>query len=207
LFGSGLGATLPSAYTRSAQAPWSFELAYLQLLFDIGIVGTALVALPIVVAILCAARRLRTPGRSRDIHLLVGVGACAGLAIMCAGNPYLLSSVGMLTLAILLAMVETALPPGPRVQVSEAAGSPHGDVRRSWGAGPVTLSGRRLGGRAAFVLVAGVTAFLTVSEFARPRAQAPVAAVAPATAIALPSQRVATLRTPPRDHLLLARRP
>jgi O-Antigen ligase len=191
VLGSGLGATLPSGYTRSVSAPWSFELEYLQLLFDVGVVGTLLIAMPMAQALVRASSALRRTGRSGDPRLLAGLGASAGLTIAAASNPYLISSVGMLCFAIVLALVETAVAESPGMAVA-----PERTAWAAWAVRPVQLGSRRIGASTAFVVSAICIAALTISEFVRPRQ---------ATAeISGRSQVVATLRTVPRGTLWLA---
>ena len=162
LFGSGLGATLPSGYIRSPVAPWSFELGYLQLLFELGIIGSAMLALPLALALRQAARGLRSVGRGGNPILLAALGGCAAFAITCASNPYLLASPGMLTYAIVLAIAETAV----------LAGGSSGAVR----AGRSPPSPRRLGSNTVGAaidqaaasrsrMLAGVLAALAVLQF------------------------------------------
>jgi hypothetical protein len=101
MLGSGLGAVLPSGYRRSATTPWSFELTYLQLVFQSGLVGLCLIAWLPVVALRDAIRSLFA-GVSDEVAICViaGVGALVGLLVTCASNPYLTTSAGTLALAV-----------------------------------------------------------------------------------------------------------
>ncbi|MGH2839685.1 MAG: O-antigen ligase family protein [Solirubrobacteraceae bacterium] len=109
LLGSGLGATLPSGYVRSAAQPFSFELTYHAILFQNGIIGLALI---LGVPLLAALRAVRAMGRlPRDERALAagGVGGISGLVVAGATNPYLISTFGMLALAVTLAVCARAV--------------------------------------------------------------------------------------------------
>ncbi len=110
VFGDGLGAVVHPRFVRDPAAPWSYELTYLQLLFQMGVLGLlAVLALP-----LAAVRRgLRdaTTGALRAPPL-AGAMAILGILVASATNPYLLSSFGMLCVAIGLSLVARADPAG-----------------------------------------------------------------------------------------------
>jgi hypothetical protein len=105
--GSGLGATLPSGYTRSTTAPWSFELAWLQLIFQTGVVG--LVSMLGVLTLVLRAAWRTLPGSSgpQTTWRLTGFAGLLGFVFTCGSNPYLVTSVGALTLAIMLTLCGT----------------------------------------------------------------------------------------------------
>ena len=109
LLGSGLGATLPSGYARSASAPYSFELTYHAMLFQQGLVGVAvLLGLPL----LAALRAVLAMGRlEREERALAAGGAAGIVGLLVAGatNPYLVSTFGMLALAVALAVCARAV--------------------------------------------------------------------------------------------------
>jgi O-Antigen ligase len=111
LFGSGLGATLPSGYRRSTATPWSFELTYLQLLFQLGSVGLLLLLAVPAWALYRAARALGGADPEQRIAIAAATGGLVGLLFTAGSNPYLISSVGMLALAVLMVMVERAAIP------------------------------------------------------------------------------------------------
>lgn len=111
VLGSGLGAVLPSGYRRSVTTPWSFELTYLQLVFQAGLVGLCLMAwLPVVV--LRDAIRSLFAGVSDEvaISVIAGTGALVGLLVTCASNPYLTTSAGTLALAVSIMGCAAGLP-------------------------------------------------------------------------------------------------
>jgi hypothetical protein len=106
--GSGLGATLPSGYVRSRDSPWSFELSYLQLLFQLGAVGlVAALAAPTAAIIRCIRSAPRLHGEAQA-RAQVAVAALVGLLFASGSNPYLMTSVGTLALAIGLALASAA---------------------------------------------------------------------------------------------------
>ena len=109
IMGSGLGATLPSGFTRSSTEPYQFELSYLQILFQNGVAGLALIlGLPLLACIRCllALQRLR---RHERIMAVAGIAGLAGMLIAGASNPYLISSYGMLSIAVALALCARAV--------------------------------------------------------------------------------------------------
>lgn len=88
LLGSGLGAKLPSGYSRSADRPWLFELQYQQLLFNGGLVAVLLIAAALVLTVSgFRAVARRRPGIV-PVLAVVTVGAVSML-ISNASNPYL----------------------------------------------------------------------------------------------------------------------
>jgi hypothetical protein len=103
LVGSGMGAVLPSGYRRSEVVPWSFELAYLQLLFQTGIVGILLLAWLPVVVLRDTVRRILAD-RAGQAAVAAGIAALIGLLLTYASNPYLVTSAGTLALAISVTM-------------------------------------------------------------------------------------------------------
>jgi hypothetical protein len=111
ILGSGLGATPPSGYVRSEDSPWSFELSYLQLLFQLGIVGFVLVLAPALLAFVRCLRALPGLHGERRTRAEVAVAGLLGLLFASGSNPYLMTSVGTLALAILLAFADVATDP------------------------------------------------------------------------------------------------
>ena len=109
LLGSGLGATLPSGYVRDVSAPWSFELTYLQLLFELGVVGFALMVTPIVAAFTRIRRAVAGRTLEQQPAVFAGLAGILAFVLVAAGNPYLLTSVGTYTLGVLLAIVDRGL--------------------------------------------------------------------------------------------------
>jgi O-antigen ligase len=108
VFGDGLGTVVRPRFVRDPAAPWSYELTYLQLLFQTGILGLlAVLALP-----LAAVRRgLREAGRGAlRAPPLGGAMAILGILVASATNPYLLASYGMLCVAIGLSLVARTDP-------------------------------------------------------------------------------------------------
>jgi O-antigen ligase len=106
VFGDGLGAVVYPHFVRDPAAPWSYELTYLQLLFQMGLLGLlAVLALPLV-----AVRRGLRDATTGALQAppLAGAMAILGILVASATNPYLLSSFGMLCVAIGLSMVGRA---------------------------------------------------------------------------------------------------
>lgn len=108
VFGDGLGAVVRPRFVRDPAAPWSYELTYLQLLFQTGVLGLlAVLALPLAVV-----RRGLREAASSELRALPLAGAMAilGILVASATNPYLLASYGMLCIAIGLSLVARAEP-------------------------------------------------------------------------------------------------
>lgn len=106
VLGDGLGAVVYPHFVRDPAAPWSYELTYLQLLFQMGLLGLlAVLALPLV-----AVRRGLRDATTGALQAppLAGAMAILGILVASATNPYLLSSFGMLCVAIGLSMVGRA---------------------------------------------------------------------------------------------------
>lgn len=121
VLGDGLGAVVKPRYVRDPAAPWSYELTYLQLLFQMGVLGLlAVLALPL--AVVRRGLKAATAGELQAPPL-AGAMAILGILVASATNPYLLSSFGMLGVAIGLSMVARAEPVGPD-SVREAAPAP-----------------------------------------------------------------------------------
>jgi O-antigen ligase len=123
LLGDGLGAVVHPRFVRDPAAPWSYELTYLQLLFQMGVLGLlAVLALPLAVV----RRGLREAGTGAlRAPPLGGAMAILGILVASATNPYLLSSFGMLCIAIGLSLVARAdsAPPGSLREAALAPGS------------------------------------------------------------------------------------
>jgi O-antigen ligase len=129
LFGDGLGAVVRPRFVRDPGAPWSYELTYLQLLFQMGVLGLlAVLTLPLA-AVRNGLREAAT-GAMRASPL-AGAMAILGVLVASATNPYLMSSFGMLCIAIGLSLVARAGPVPPGSLMGAAPARPSGG-----GAGP-----------------------------------------------------------------------
>jgi len=87
-FGSGSGAVLSSGFARSADRPWQFELQYLQLLFNGGLVGAIIVAAAVLFGIIAIRRAAIMFPEHRGILIMTSTAAVSLLAAN-ASNPYL----------------------------------------------------------------------------------------------------------------------
>lgn len=128
--GAGLGATLTGGVIRAQDKPYLYELTYHQMLFQLGVIGTAAFLVPMVWGVIRALTltfRPRGTAGSPGHLAAVGGASLVGIAIVSATNPYLFSAVGAVIVALALAMVEGAIDAaeGPQADKSvETAGSP-----------------------------------------------------------------------------------
>lgn len=88
LQGYGLGAELPSGFTRSVQRPWMFELQYHQFLFDLGMIGVTLSAAMIGVAVSCLRAAVKSVGPATSTIVATSTAATC-LLLANASDPYL----------------------------------------------------------------------------------------------------------------------
>jgi len=104
--GYGFGARLAD-YQRSLERPWNFELQYHMLLFQVGLVGVALL---LGAAVLVAAGVARGLRRRPDLFpvLVVSGSAALGFLVANATNPYLQAPGHMWGVALFLAAVNVA---------------------------------------------------------------------------------------------------
>ena len=111
VLGSGLGASLRGGFVRSIADPWSFELTYLQLLFQMGAVGLLIVlwalTVPFTNTVMTLSSQLEEIGQ-RELSV-AGLAALTGVLVASATNPYLLSAFGMLCVALGLALTDLGL--------------------------------------------------------------------------------------------------
>jgi O-Antigen ligase len=164
VLGSGLGATLPSGYRRSTTEPWSFELSYLQLLFQLGVFGMLLLLSVPVWALYRGLRALVRVDPDRRVVIAAGIAGIVGFLFTSAGNPYLMTSVGMLAFAVLLAMTEQAMEIHTD---TESAPTLHSSLRDEPAPSMLAvLRPRRPTATFCIVVLVGV---LSVAEFARSR--------------------------------------
>lgn len=106
VLGAGLGGILDSDVVRSEDNPWSFELTYLQVLFQMGIVGTALLIGSFAIVARRAGRDILA-NRAYQELAVAGLAGTAGIMAASATNPYLFSAFGMVSIAIAFAMISS----------------------------------------------------------------------------------------------------
>jgi O-antigen ligase len=122
VLGDGLGAVIRPRFVRDLAAPWSYELTYLQILFQMGALGLlAVLSVPVA----AAWSGLRAAVRDDlDPAPLAGGMAIVGVLVASATNPYLLSSFGMLSIVIglsLIAPISASERPSDRAGALRAA--------------------------------------------------------------------------------------
>lgn len=86
--GSGLGAILPDSYRRSVERPWTFELQYHLLIFNVGLLGV-LAVLAGALLVFIAVRRMALANPELAVPTICIMTACTALLVANATNPYL----------------------------------------------------------------------------------------------------------------------
>jgi len=104
VIGRGLGAGLGGGFERSAESPWSFELTYLQIFFQLGLAGSLLLWGTIGYSIWVGANRFLKSGGAAWMPL-AGASGLLGLLAAIATNPYLFSAFGMTIVAIAMVLL------------------------------------------------------------------------------------------------------
>jgi len=111
VLGSGLGAAIRGGYVRSVSEPWSFELTYLQVLFQMGVIGLLLLLWApsrLFVEFIRTLKHRPDELARRDLSV-AGFATLAGLFLASATNPYLLSAFGMFSVGLGLALADLGL--------------------------------------------------------------------------------------------------
>jgi O-antigen ligase len=86
ILGSGFGGY--AGYTRSLDSPWLYELTYLQILFNFGIVGVLLIVIVFLIYFYMVVVNLRDRSVGRGYRAALFIG-CVSLLIGAYSNPYL----------------------------------------------------------------------------------------------------------------------
>lgn len=103
----GLGAGAAAEYARSEDMPWAYELYYVSMLFQYGILGTAIYAAGIVFLTLFLILQVRKKGRkSFEFYYLAGF---LSFLIASATNPYIAKFDYMWIIFIPVAMMNCSL--------------------------------------------------------------------------------------------------
>ena len=113
IFGSGFGAQVPG-YARTSERPWVLELQYHLLLFNIGLVGIAVIIVIGVTAVVLIRRAVAFAPQFEPTMTVATTGAISML-IANATNPYLQAPGHMWAIFLPLAVATVALygsPPG-----------------------------------------------------------------------------------------------
>jgi O-antigen ligase len=112
LIGSGLGAV--ASYLRSDEQPWAYELSYMALLFQFGILGFAAYAAGMLQMLRHMARRVRSKAldRSQRVAFACLIAGLVSFLIANATNPYLAKFDYMWVIFLPLALLRRS-PPKP----------------------------------------------------------------------------------------------
>jgi hypothetical protein len=108
LFGSGFGGF--AGYTRNLDRPWLYELSYHQMLFNFGLVGTAILGLALANTFLQAVSVIKarpTPMTAGAVAIMSGV---TGILIGAYSNPYLGSFDFLVIIGFLPLIASSAVP-------------------------------------------------------------------------------------------------
>jgi O-antigen ligase len=116
IFGAGLGASVVGSI-RSETMPWSYELSYVALLYQTGIVGFLVYAAAIVWTFWRGIQVIGEGGQPAQIMIPLLVGLC-GLLIANGTNPYLGCFDEMWTLFLPLAVINYRLA-APQLKAQE----------------------------------------------------------------------------------------
>ena len=165
VLGSGLGATLPSGFRRDQSEPWSFELSYLQLLFQLGVVGILLLLAVPAVALYRGIRSFAHADLDHRVPIAAAIGGMAGFLFTSGGNPYLMTSVGMLAFAVLLAMTEEAMATTSIIPETAGVAALPSPVQNTF----ERLAALRSPRPTAIACIVALVGVLGVAEFARSR--------------------------------------
>jgi hypothetical protein len=107
IIGHGFGAII-RGYSRSDNRPWDFELQYQLILFQVGIVGAALVVVGVAAAVQGGVLAMRRDAEMTPVLLVSAAGAIA-MGIANASNPYLQAPGHMWAVYLALMVVNVAL--------------------------------------------------------------------------------------------------
>jgi hypothetical protein len=119
--GRGLGASA-HALTRSDTVPWAYELSYIYLLFETGLVGFAVYTAGIAWIYWSGIKIIRYGGAGAQF-MLPALAGLTGMLIANATNPYLSGSDGMWAIFLPLAFINCWLL-GNKTVRGEAMGDP-----------------------------------------------------------------------------------
>jgi hypothetical protein len=103
IFGNGLGA-VASEYIRNPGAPWEYELTYLSLLQQVGLMGLAVYLLSVIWLVITSVKIMRVNEKSR-VYLYPTIVAMLGYLTINATNPYLMKFDYLWVLFLPLALV------------------------------------------------------------------------------------------------------
>lgn len=119
--GRGLGASA-HAFTRSDKLPWAYELSYIYLLLETGLVGFAIYAAGIVWIFWSGIKIIRCGGIGAQF-MVPALAGLTGMLIANATNPYLAGSDGMWSIFLPLAFINYWLLSNKSARAVPQAGS------------------------------------------------------------------------------------
>lgn len=106
LFGAGLGVGVPGVI-RSATRPWEYELQYVLLLYQIGVVGIIIYGAGLA-WIYYRARKMARSGSALGVHIVPVLVGMTSFLIADATNPYLPTFGHLWTLFLPVAMINSS---------------------------------------------------------------------------------------------------
>jgi hypothetical protein len=101
ILGKGFGATLTDGYTRNIEAPYTFELSYLELLYKLGIVGMTLFVLALMLGL------IKFYNVKDNFMISFLVSTYLSFLFVSSTNPFIVSGMGIFLLALLFVFSET----------------------------------------------------------------------------------------------------
>lgn len=119
--GRGLGASA-HAFTRSDKLPWAYELSYIYLLLETGLVGFAIYAAGVVWIFWSGIKIIRRGGIGAQF-MLPALAGLTGMLIANATNPYLAGQDGMWSIFLPLAFINYWLLSNKSARAVPQAGS------------------------------------------------------------------------------------
>lgn len=107
IIGAGLG-THVNGIIRNAKRPWEYELQYVLLLYQVGLVGVLIYSSGVVWIYLKAREMIRS-GTKLGVHMVPVLVGTTSFLIANATNPYLQTFGGLWTLFLPVAMINSSL--------------------------------------------------------------------------------------------------
>lgn len=126
IFGSGFRAPIPG-YLRASEIPWSLELQYHLLFFNVGLIGVTIALAALVTGLLFVRKAVVAAPEFMPV-LLVATTAAIGMLIANATNPYLVAPGHQWAIFLPVAVAMVALSRARAAGEVPAPGSPRSSI-------------------------------------------------------------------------------